>query len=72
MKIYKFSGFNDDYSIKSIKNNTLWFNTKDKFNDPFDTMPRYDVNDSNRNEVNDIFIQKEVDEIALKICQINL
>lgn len=46
MALYKYASFNDVFTQKNLKNHILYFNTPNKFNDPFDIYSIYEMGDS--------------------------
>lgn len=54
--LYKFTNWNKNDHLKdNIKNRTLWFNTPEAFNDPFDIFANFQMNKQDRSQAHKFF-----------------
>lgn len=53
-KLYKYQSFNN-YALKNLKNNIIYFSNPNSFNDPFDTLQDIKVKTLDNNRAKDLF-----------------
>ena len=74
--LYKYANWNN-YIKDNIKNNILWFNTPEQFNDPFDIFANFQMDKQDRLYAENLFEKEGCDiqivkEISTADCIIKL
>src|SRR5688500_3211261 len=67
-KLYKYQSFSL-YSLKNLKNNCLYFNHPEDFNDPYDTTQEIRVKDLSFNAAKDLYFGKDPSRSIFEILE---